>query len=134
MNCVIWRRNAENSPPWHGDGPSEMRSWRWPIPSTSLPNTISRNQKPRPNLSFAFRLQAHDRTEPQPGTSALMKDPVVTRRPEAIRLRESAHRLRAIAATFDHPIVRGDVLRLAEKCEELAKTAETAQRCRDDNC
>jgi hypothetical protein len=60
--------------------------------------------------------------------------PVVTRKPEATWLRETARRLRAIAATFEYPIVRGDVLRLAEKCEEPAKSAETAQRSRHDNC
>jgi len=35
-------------------------------------------------------------------------------------LREQADVLRAIAQTFDDPVIRGDLLRLAERCEALA--------------
>ncbi len=35
-------------------------------------------------------------------------------------LREQASILRALAATFDDQVIRGDLLRLAERCEELA--------------
>jgi len=35
-------------------------------------------------------------------------------------LRDQASTLRAIAATFDDAVIRGDLLRLAERCEELA--------------
>ena len=35
-------------------------------------------------------------------------------------LREQASVLRALAASFDDPSIRTDLLRLAERCEELA--------------
>jgi hypothetical protein len=35
-------------------------------------------------------------------------------------LREQASILRAIAASFDDDVIRADLLRLAERCEELA--------------
>jgi hypothetical protein len=44
---------------------------------------------------------------------------------EAAILLEQARALRALAPTFDQPVLRYDVLRLAEWCEELAPTAET---------
>ncbi len=35
-------------------------------------------------------------------------------------LREQASILRAVAASFDDDVIRNDLLRLAERCEELA--------------
>jgi hypothetical protein len=45
---------------------------------------------------------------------------------EAATLLEQARRLRELARRFDHPIIKDDVLRLAERCAELAGTANDA--------
>jgi len=50
----------------------------------------------------------------------------MNRKTEAARLLEQARRLRELAPGFDHPIIKDDVLRLAEQCEELAQTANDA--------
>lgn len=39
---------------------------------------------------------------------------------EAIMLHEQARVLRTLASVADHPIIKGDLLRLSEKCEALA--------------
>lgn len=43
---------------------------------------------------------------------------------EVVMLREQARILRALASTFDDPVLRDDVLRLSETCEQLARAAE----------
>lgn len=44
-------------------------------------------------------------------------------------LREQASILRAVAASFDDQVIRSDLLRLAERCEELAaRMAAAIQR------
>jgi hypothetical protein len=49
---------------------------------------------------------------------------------EATMLLEQARTLRALARGLDQPIIKRDVLKLAERCEELAQTAEgPTQRC-----
>jgi len=45
---------------------------------------------------------------------------------EAATLLEQARRLRELARRLDHPIMKDDVLRLAERCAELAETANDA--------
>ena len=50
----------------------------------------------------------------------------MNRKTDAVTLLEQARRLRELAPTFDHPIIKDDVLRLAEQCEELAQTANDA--------
>lgn len=45
---------------------------------------------------------------------------------EAATLLEQARRLRDLAHKLDHPILKDDLLRLAERCEELAETANDA--------
>ena len=39
---------------------------------------------------------------------------------EAIMLHEQARVLRTLASVADHPIIKNDLLRLSEKCVELA--------------
>lgn len=45
---------------------------------------------------------------------------------EAATLLEQARRLRDLAPKLDRPILKDDLLRLAERCEELAETAKTS--------
>jgi hypothetical protein len=47
---------------------------------------------------------------------------------EADVLLEQARTLRELAPQLDHPVLKDDVLRLAEQCEELAQTAATSTR------
>ena len=50
----------------------------------------------------------------------------MNRMTEAGTLLEQARRLRALAPKFDQAIIKDDVLRLAERCEEMAQTAHDA--------
>ena len=44
-------------------------------------------------------------------------------------LREQAGILRSVAASFDDEVIRGDLIKLAERCEELAaRMAATIQQ------
>ena len=45
---------------------------------------------------------------------------------EVAMLIEQARILRTLASTFDHPAIREDLLKLAEKCEALAKKEPSA--------
>ena len=45
---------------------------------------------------------------------------------EAIMLHEQARVLRTLASVTDHPIMKNDLLRLSEKCEELASAELTS--------
>ena len=48
----------------------------------------------------------------------------MNRATEAATLLEQARRLRELAFKLDHPIAKDDVLRLAERCEELVESAK----------
>ena len=50
----------------------------------------------------------------------------MNRATEAATLLEQARRLRELAFKLDHPIAKDDVLRLAERCEELVETAKAS--------
>jgi hypothetical protein len=50
----------------------------------------------------------------------------MNRATEAATLFELARRLRDLAPKLDHPIAKDDLLRLAERCDELAETANDA--------
>jgi hypothetical protein len=43
---------------------------------------------------------------------------------ETAMLIEQARILRTLASTFDHPTLKDDLLKLAQKCEALAKAKE----------
>ena len=52
---------------------------------------------------------------------------------EAMTLREHARVLRTLASVADHPLIKGDLFKLAEKCEELASAALTSsESCAGD--
>ena len=54
---------------------------------------------------------------------------------EVTMLHEQARVLRTLASIADHPLIRGDLLKLAEKCEELASAALTStETCGRDPC
>jgi len=42
---------------------------------------------------------------------------------EAMSLREHARVLRVLASVEHHPLIKHDLIKLAEKCEQLASTA-----------
>ena len=50
----------------------------------------------------------------------------MNRKTDAATLLEQARRLRELSHRFDHPIIKDDVLRMAEQCEVLAQTANDA--------
>jgi hypothetical protein len=45
---------------------------------------------------------------------------------EATMLHEQARVLRTLASVADHPLIKSDLFKLAEKCEELASAALTS--------
>ena len=45
---------------------------------------------------------------------------------QAAMLLEQARILRAVAVTFERAIIRDDLLKLAEKCEQMAKAADVS--------
>jgi hypothetical protein len=45
---------------------------------------------------------------------------------EAMMLREHARVLRTLASVADQPLIKNDLIRVAEKCEELASAALTS--------
>jgi hypothetical protein len=45
---------------------------------------------------------------------------------EAMMLHEQARVLRTLASVADHPLIKNDLFKLAEKCEELASAALTS--------
>jgi len=54
---------------------------------------------------------------------------------EAMRLEELARVLRTLASIEDHQLLKHDLARLAEKCEELAATApQWAEAHSEDFC
>jgi hypothetical protein len=54
----------------------------------------------------------------------------MNRMTEAATLFEQARRLRELALKLDQPIIKDDVLRLAERCEELATSTMSGSHCR----
>ena len=60
------------------------------------------------------------------GMLLLAGDRQMNRTTEAATLLEQARRLRELALRFDQAIIKDDVLRLSERCEELAQTANDA--------
>ena len=50
----------------------------------------------------------------------------MTQMTEAMMLHEQARVLRELASAADQPLIRNDLFKLAEKCEELASAALTS--------
>ena len=50
----------------------------------------------------------------------------MTRMTQAAMLLEQARILRAVAVTFEREIIRDDLLKLAKKCEQMAKAADVS--------